>query len=183
MVLSYREGITSDAFRYFHSNFSYILMSIISCYDLLMSSSFYIFIIFIFCSPFIPVSCSHTFHCCQFNAMSEQCRLTAQCTCEMKRVLLVMLFYVSWKFHVMTVTWKLYNYFSVPSCIIFLRPHLDISPIQRSLSRGWSRGHTLSSSILVQGGSLFHSEWDTIGLLFDSERENTYLSLYTLCQG
>ena len=94
-----------------------------------------------------------------------------------------MLFYVSWKFYDMTVTWKSYNYFSVPSMLIFLRPHVDISPIRRSLARGRSRGHTLSSSILVQGGGLFHYEWEKEALLFDSETENTYLSLYTLYQG
>jgi hypothetical protein len=156
MLLSYRERITSDVFRYFHSNFSHILMWRVSCYWFINHWHFLNFIIFIFYIAFFPVRFSHTFHCYQFNTMSEQCSLATQCTCERKHVLLLMLFYVSWQCYDMTVTWKLYNYFSVPSCLICLRPHLDRSPIQRLLSRGWSHGHTSSSWILVQGAGLLH---------------------------
>ena len=145
MVLLYRERITSDIFRYFHSNFSYILMSRISCYWFINHWHIFKFyhIYFLQCiySSYIFPHIS----CYQFNAMSEQCSLAAQCTCERNHVLLITLFYVSWECYDMTVTWKLYNYFSVPSCIIFLQPHLDRSPIQCSLSRGRSHGHTLSS--------------------------------------
>jgi hypothetical protein len=52
---------------------------------------------------FIPVTFCHTFRCYQLNAMSEQCILAAQRTCEMKPVLLFMLFCLWYDCHLKIV--------------------------------------------------------------------------------
>jgi hypothetical protein len=73
--------------QYFHSHFLHILMSRFSCYWFINQWYFKNFIIFNLYDAFIPVIFSHTFQCCKLNAMSEQCSLAAQCTCERKHVL------------------------------------------------------------------------------------------------
>ena len=145
LTLWYREGISSDVFRYFHSNLSHILTSRISCYCFInhwyiffLILSFLFFAMHLFQLDFPPQFIVTNLTPCLNSAVWQFSALVK----ENMYCYLLMLLYVSCKCYDITVTWKLYNYFSLPSCIIFLRPHLDRSPIQRSISRGWSRGHT-----------------------------------------